>query len=106
MERGYQVSAQKFIYYHCDNAFFRKPAESDAPWVTEVLHSDQWMPYKGDAMRPHFFGDVIGESELPMRVRKGTSLRHSAGNLSLSALKWADTLRQGTIPAPNFEDLQ
>lgn len=55
-----------FIYYDYENNLYRKPADMDGPWITEVKGKDGWMPYPGDKLAPHFFGDIIenpGEDE-------------------------------------------
>ena len=53
------MTADKFTYFECDNAYFRRRnALSDAS-IHDVLHGDRWVPYEGDCLRPAVFGDEV-----------------------------------------------
>lgn len=47
-----------------DGAFFRMPAGRPALRVDEVKHGDQWVPYKGDRIKPAMFGDFVRFEEV------------------------------------------
>jgi hypothetical protein len=52
--------ADAYVYYEKDGAYFRKQAEhKNLHAVQQVRQGNQWVPFKGDAQAPVFFGSRV-----------------------------------------------
>jgi hypothetical protein len=56
MSKALNPMGEPYTYFEYENGFYRRQ-EGAGKAVDDVLHGEEWVPFKGDALAPVYFGD-------------------------------------------------
>jgi hypothetical protein len=69
MAKALDPTGEAYTYFEHDNGYFRRMDRNGLSSIDDVLHGAEWVPYKGDRLKPAVFGD---KCEDPTKMKQRT----------------------------------
>lgn len=61
MAKALDPTGEAYTYFEHDNGYFRRMDRNGLSSIDDVLHGTEWVPYKGDRLKPAVFGDKCAD---------------------------------------------